>query len=280
MMELETLLSSALELGVEGEWEEAAELLRSGLEDFPEEPAVLCWLGAAERELGMDGIAYERFKQCLALQPEDPHILATAGTALATFDDPEAEAALRTAAILAPELPLARWMYGAYLAREGFVTEALAELDAAVVLAPDDGVVALERGVAMALAGDLQGAVFDLTRAAEADEEDGWPLVLLGLIEVEAGEWEEAADRLEAGARLRPEDVEAQALAALAAAAVEREEVALEMLERGRQRAQGADLQMLNEADDRVVEGVAPARELLVNVVGPSSLRERLMTRP
>jgi tetratricopeptide (TPR) repeat protein len=131
MMDLETLLSSALELGVEGEWEEAAELLRSGLEDFPEEPAVLCWLGAAERELGMDGIAYERFKQCLALQPEDPHILATAGTALATFDDPEAEAALRTAAILAPELPLARWMYGAYLAREGFVTEALAELDAA-----------------------------------------------------------------------------------------------------------------------------------------------------
>lgn len=279
-MDLETLLAAALDREVDGDWAEAARLLREGLEDYPEEPAVHCWLGAAERELGMDGIAYERFKRCLALQPTDPHILTTAGAALATFDDPEAEGALRTAALVAPELPLARWMYGAYLAREGFKKEALAELDAARELAPEDGVVALERGVALALAGDLAAAVFDLTRAAEADVDDGWALILLGLVQLELGEWEEAAERLEGGARLRPEDVEAQALAGLAAAAADREEVAIEMFERGRLRARGVDLQTLDEAEERVEEGPESAREFLLSALAPGALRERLMTRP
>ena len=83
--------------------------------------------GMAERELGLDGIAYERFKQCLAADPEDPFVLATAGTALASFDDPEAETALRAAALLAPDVPLARWMYGAYLTREGQVEQGQVE---------------------------------------------------------------------------------------------------------------------------------------------------------
>lgn len=279
-MDLETLLQSALDLAAEGAWQEAAELLRGGLEDFPEEPALLCWLGAAERELGLDSVAYERFKRCIALEPVDPHVLATAGTALAAFDDPDAEAALRTAALTAPDLPLARWMYGAYLAREGFPKEALDELDAALALAPEDPVVALERGVALALGGDLSTAAWDLTRAAELDLEDGWPLILLGLIDIEMEEWEEAAQRLEAGARLRPEDVEAQTLAGLAASAVDREEVALEMFERGRQRAQGVDLQTIDEAEDRMEDGPEAARDVLVNALGPAALRERLMTRP
>ncbi|NIU80224.1 MAG: hypothetical protein GWN71_43835, partial [Gammaproteobacteria bacterium] len=63
--------------------------------------------------------AYERFKQALAQKPEDPHLLATAGAGLAAFDDPEAESALRTAAILAPDVAATRLAYGAYLSREG-----------------------------------------------------------------------------------------------------------------------------------------------------------------
>ena len=90
-----------------------------------------CWLGTAERELGLEGIAYERFKRALALEPTDPYVLATAGNGIAAFDDPEAEPALRTAALTAPGVALARFLYGAYLAREGFVEEGQKELEAA-----------------------------------------------------------------------------------------------------------------------------------------------------
>ena len=40
-----------------------AELLRGSLADHEGEPAVLCWLGVAESELGMEGVAYERFRR-------------------------------------------------------------------------------------------------------------------------------------------------------------------------------------------------------------------------
>ena len=72
-------------------------------------------------ELGLDGMAYERFKRALALDPADPYVLATAGNGIAAFDDPDAERALRAAAVTAPQLPLARMMYGAYLSREGLM---------------------------------------------------------------------------------------------------------------------------------------------------------------
>ena len=75
-----------------------AEHLRAVLIDSPEDAAVLCWLGVAEREMGMEGVSYERFRACLATEPTDPHILAMAGNGLARFDDPEAESVLRTAA--------------------------------------------------------------------------------------------------------------------------------------------------------------------------------------
>ena len=116
-MDLEEILQRALHLGEEEDWEGMAGALRSALESFPGDPYILCWLGVAEEELGLEGVAYERFKQALSAGPEDPHLLATAGSALARFDDPEAESALRAAAVMAPDLPLARWMYGAYLSR-------------------------------------------------------------------------------------------------------------------------------------------------------------------
>ncbi|MDX1568745.1 MAG: hypothetical protein R3223_13140, partial [Longimicrobiales bacterium] len=116
---VEQVLQDALRLGEDEAWEEMADHLEAALEEDPENPYFLCWLGVAEREMGLDMMAYDHFKECLAQQPEDPHVLATAGNAVAAFDDPDAEAALRAAAMMAPDLPLARWMYGAYLAREG-----------------------------------------------------------------------------------------------------------------------------------------------------------------
>jgi tetratricopeptide (TPR) repeat protein len=261
-------------------WEEAAARLREGLEAHPGDPYLLCWLGLAERELGMEGIAYERFKQALVADIEDPVLLATAGNALAAFDDPAAEGALRTAALLAPALPQARWMYGAYLAREGMSKEALVELDAAAALDPMDPVIQLERGVALALAGDLEGAGDAFAASAGLDPEDGWSLVLLGLARFLAGDPEESLRALESGARNRPEDLDAQLLASLAFSALGWEDRAWEFLERARVRADAEDLPLVAEAEGPLEEGGEAALGFLRESLAPSSFRERLLQRP
>lgn len=278
--ERDALLEQAHGHGDEGDFQSMAETLREGLERFPGDPFVLCWLGVAERELGLDGVAYERFKQCLAADPEDPFLLATAGTALASFDDPEAETALRAAALLAPDVPLARWMYGAYLTREGQVELGLKELEAARELDPDDPVVAFELGVGRILGGDLAGGVDALARAAELDSDDGWIRVVLGLALEESDRPDEAAVELEAGARLRDEDTEAQLLAALALAARGHEETAWEMLERARFVAEGTDQLLAEGVEERLGGDPAEAARFLRRELGPSAFRERLYTRP
>ena len=279
-MELDDRLQQALGRGDEGDWEGMAEELREALELVPEDPALLCWLGVAEREMGLPGSAYDRFKEALAGGPEDPHVLATIGTGLAQFDDPYAEAALRSAALLAPTLALARWMYGAYLSREGMFQEAMKELEAATELAPDDATVAYELGVALALMGRLEKALDAFGRSVDLDPGEGWGMVVMGLVEAELGLMEEAVRDLSEGARLRPEDVEAQLLAALAAEAAGWDDLAYEMLERGRQGADSADLPLLEAVEGLLPEGESESAGLLMQEVLPGALRERLMIRP
>ncbi len=274
------VLRDALAAAEEGEWEAAGDQLLAGLELHPGDPWLLCWLGLTERELGLEGSASERFRAALSADPRDPVLLATAGNALASLDDPAAEGALRSAALLAPDLPQARWMYGAYLSREGMIAEALGELGAAMELDPDDPVIRVELGVAHALAGAWDEAEAALAGAVELDPEDGWALILLGLVRVEHGELEDAARVLEEGARLRPEDVEAQLLAALALAATGRDDRALEMVERARMHAEGGEAGVLDEAEERLEDGIEVAASFLRDALAPSSLRERLLVRP
>jgi tetratricopeptide (TPR) repeat protein len=254
--------------------------LGEALEQAPGDPTVLCWLGVAERELGLPGSAYDRFKEALAGEPEDPYVLATIGTGLAHFDDPDAEATLRSAAVMAPNLALARWMYGAYLSREGLFQDALRELEAAAELAPDDPTVAYELGVAWALKGELEKALDAFMKSVDLEPGEGWSQVVMGLVEAELGRLEEAARDLSEGARLRPEDVEAQLLAALAAEAAGWEDLAYEMLERGRLGAEVGDLPILEAVEGRLHEGEATAAALLDQELLPGALRERLMIRP
>ncbi len=275
------VLDEALGLADEGDWQGAADLLREELSgEASPSAAVLCWLGVAERELGLSGIAYERFKQALALDPQDPFILATAGNAIAQFDDPDAESALRAAAMLGRDLPLARWMYGAYLTREGMLTEARVELDAALELDREDAMIRYESGVWHLVSGDRSQGITELFRALELDPHDGWIRVVLGLALVAADRIDEAVTELDAGARLRDDDVEAQLLAALSLAAEGHEDRAWEMLERGRLRAEGTDTLMVHEVEDRMNDTPAAALRLLDTTLAPSALRERLATRP
>jgi len=279
-MELDALLERALGLADEGDWEGMAELLREHLAEHEDQAAVHCWLGVAERELGMAGVAYERFKRALALGPRDPYVLATAGNGVATFDDPEAEQALRTAAIIAPDVALTRFMYGAYLAREGFVADGLRELEVARELDPDDAQVAYELGVARYLSGDADGAVDAMGEAVRLDREDAWARVVLGLVLLEAERFEEAAGELSEGARLDPEDVDAQLAAALAACVTGADDLAWEMLERGRMRAGEEDAALVLAVEERLDGGAAAARGLLMDELSPDLLRRRLQERP
>lgn len=279
-MDLEALLQGALDRGEEGDWEGMALELSEALQDLPGDPALLCWLGVAEREMGLPGSAYERFKEALAQEPEDPFVLATVGNGLAQFDDPDAESALRSASVLAPDLPLARWLFGAYLSREGLFEDAMRELTAASELAPDDPVIAYEVGVALALQGRLEQAVEALARSVDLDQAEGWSQVVLGLVEAVLDRMEEASRNLSEGARLRPEDVEAQLLSALAAEAVGWEDLAYEMVERARQGALPGDLLLVESVATRLDEGAESARAFLTQELLSGSLRERLMNRP
>jgi len=279
-MDRDALLDRALALADEGDWPRMAELLSEHLADFEDDPAVHCWLGVAERELGMEGVAYERFKRVLALDPEDPYVLATAGGAIAAFDDPEAEQALRNAALTAPDIPLTRLMYGAYLAREGFHEDGLKELEAARELSPEDPQIRYELGAARALAGDMDGAADTLGDAVRLDREDGWARVVFGLVLLEAGQPEEASGELVEGARLREDDLEAQLLAALAAGAIGRDDLAYEMLERARMRVVEGDLVLVTSVEDRLDEGHESAQATLAEDFAPDALRARLQERP
>ena len=279
-MNVQELLGRAHALADEGDWEGMADMLRNSLADFDEEPAVHCWLGVAERELGMTGIAYERFKRALALEPTDPYVLATAGNGIAAFDDPDAERALRIAALTAPNLALARLLYGAYLSREGFLEEGLAELRAASELEPDDPQISYELGVAQALAGRPDEAADALADAVRLDPEDGWARVVFGLVLVEAERAEEGAGELISGARISEEDVDAQLAAALAAAAIGQDGLAYEMLERARLRAGAEDLALVTAVEERIDAGPEAAEQLLREDLGPDLLRSRLQERP
>ncbi len=280
MAELEQELERALQFGDEGDWDAMAAYLRDLLEDAPGDPAVLCWLGVAERELGMEGVAYERFKACLAADPTDAHILAAAGSGLARFDDPTAEPALRTAALTAPDLAYARIMYGAYLSREGMFEDARRELAAALTLEPDDPETLTELGVLLALSGSLEEAVEAFYRPCEVDPEDGWARALAGLALVSLGRTEEAVGDLLSAADLRPDDVELALLAALAAAVSEDVGRAYELVERARLRAIPGDREIVEAVSDRVEEGSASSQAFLTEEFAAGAFRERLMTRP
>ena len=275
----EERLESALALGDEGDWGTMGEHLRELLEEYPDHATILCWLGVAERELGMDGVAYERFKAAVAAQPADAHVLAIAGGGLARFDDPEAESVLRTATLMDPKLTYARTLYGGYLAREGLVEEALTELDTALSLAPEDPDVLTERGVALALAGRVEEAVDAFYGACSADPEDGWARALVGLALLSLGRIEDAFGDLLSSADLRPDDVEITLLAALVAAVCEDPDRAYELIERARLEAIAGDLAIVEAVLERVDDGREASKEFLIEELVSSAFRERLMTR-
>lgn len=276
MMDVEETLKHALQLGEEQRFDEMAQMLAGALQKEPDEPYILGWLAVAERELGNDGAAYEYFKRCVAAEPLDPQLLALAGSGLAAFDDPDAETTLRAAALMGPELAITRLQYGAYLAREGMFVEALEQLEAAANLEPDDPVVHGEMGIAHALKGDLESAAASMERALALADDDSWTRLLHGLVLFELRRTDEAAEELVRASIERPQDAEAQVLGALSAAAAGWDDAAQDALARAEFAEEGADPELLSEAEDRIAIGAEPAAAFLRDTVGPSILHDRL----
>jgi tetratricopeptide (TPR) repeat protein len=274
--DVEQALEDALQLGEEGRWEEMAALLERALKEDAEEPYVLGWLGVAHRELGNDGIAYEYFKQCWQNDPLDPQLLALCGAGLAAFDDPDAEAALRAAALTGPDVAIARLQYGAYLAREGLFDQALDHLNAAVELEPEDPIMRGELAVAHALKGDHRRAAEKFEETLELEPEDSWSRVLLGLVQLELKESERAAETLIRAAEERTDDAEAQILAALAAASVGWEDAATDIIARAEYAEESVDTELLEETRERIEDGADAAGSFLQDVVAPAALHDRL----
>lgn len=274
--DVEAVLREALELGEQSRWEEMATLLGETLELEEDDPYLLCWLGVAEGELGNDGAAYEAFRLCVDQDPSDPHILALAGAGLAEFDDPDAEAALRAAALSAPDLPLARLNYGAYLSRAGMHEEALEQLEAARDLLPDDPVVRAELGAAHVLRGEPARGAAELEETLALAPDDSWTRVLYGLVLIELDRGEEAAEELVRAGQEREYDPEAMLLGALAASSQEWDDAAEELLARSEYAAEGADIKLIQETEAAIRGGPEAARRMLKTSLGPSALRERL----
>ncbi len=241
---------------------------------------VVCMLGVVAEEVEGVGMAYDYFRRCLDLQPQDPFVLATLGMGLARYDDPDAEGVLRLAAITAPEEPVTRLAYGAFLAREGVADLALEELEAASRLDPDDPRVAREIATAHLLAARRAQGVAELERAVALDAEDAETRLLLGLALLGGERADEAAEEIHRAALELLDDGEAQVAAALASAAREWMDAAWDALARAEGAALAAEPGLLHETEDALEAGAAAADSLLREQVAPRLLHERLTQRP
>jgi Flp pilus assembly protein TadD len=276
---IEGIVAQAQSLGEDELWDQAHAVLTQALEEHGDDALLLVWAGLAAQRVGEEGEAYDMFRRALALEPQDPFVLASAGSGLAAVDDPEAERALRLAALTAPHFAFARASYGSYLAREGLFDDAIAELEAARRLEPDDPSVHTELGIALLLAARTQEGLDALEEALSRAPGDSWLRGLYGLALVDAGRGEEGAEQLHQAAEERDEDVEVQLIAALAMAAEGWEDPAWEALARAGQAADSSDRELIAEVEDRVEAGADAAGEFLRQDLGPSLLRERLLQR-
>ena len=274
--ELQLRLQEASQLSDEGHWPEAFEILREEESRFPRDPTLLCMLGIAAAEVDAGGLAYDYFRRCVAEQPTDPYVLVPLGVGLARYDDLEAEGVLRLAALSAPEMPLARLHYGAYLAREGQLELALDELQAARRLDPADGRIARELGAVHILAGRTREGLDELEHAAGLADDDAETRLLFGLALVQAGRMDEAAEELYRAAMELTSDGEVQLASALSCAVQGWSEQAWDALARADLAELVADSQLKDEVEEAIEAGAEEAESLLADELAPTMLRTRL----
>ncbi|MEX2584453.1 MAG: tetratricopeptide repeat protein [Gemmatimonadota bacterium] len=271
---LDEQLLEATRLSESGDEHAAMQLLLSLEPEHPEDATLLCMLGALSAHLGSDGMAADFFRRTLAQNPTNPQILVTAGSGLAGSADPAAEAALRLAALTAPELPAARMHYGAYLVRNGLTDQGIEELHAARALDPDDAEIRSHLGTAYLQAKRPAEALQEL-EAASADQDPDAKL-LYGLVLIQEGDLAEAAEELHPVGEALADEPEVQVLLALLFAAQEWEEEAWLAVSRAEAGSSPIDPAVIREVEEALASGPEAARILLIEEVAPAALRDRL----
>ena len=273
---LEEQLLAASELSDEGRWQEALALLLELEPDHSDNATLLCMVGVVADQLGSTGMAVDFFRRTLEQEPTDPQLLTTAGAGLAAARHPDAEAALRLAALSAPDYLPARMHYGAFLARAGLFDEAFAELGAAQELDPEDGEVRRRLGIAYMLAGRGAEAVAELEIAAAEAADDPEATFLFGLLLIQEGDASRAAEELYPLGEVLAEDAESQVLLALLFAAEGWENEAWLALSRAEAATVRGDPEVVREVEEAIEAGEEASRTLLLQEVVPSALRDRI----
>lgn len=270
---LEAILLEASRLSDSGSVSQAVRLLLSAESDHPDDATLLCMIGVLSDHLGSAGMAADYFRRCLEQDPTDPQILVRAGAGLAPSGDAAAEAALRLAALTAPELALARRHYGAYLVRSGLLEQGLEELLAAHRLATGDPETALELGIGYLIAGRAREALLVLEEVAAADP---FAQLIHGLTLIQEEELESAAEELYSVAEHFAQEVDIQGVLALLFASQGWEEEAWLALSRAEGASPPADPEVIRQIEETLELDEVAIRTLLLEELAPSALRDRV----
>lgn len=269
-------LLEASRLAEEGEDGRALELLLALEADHAENPTLLCMIGVLAAHAGAEGMAGDYFRRCLALGPMEPELLVRAGAGLAALDDPQAEPALRAAALMAPELPAARMHYGSYLVRSGLIAQGLEELTAARSLQPEDAGIRRGLGVGYLLTGRSSEALDELEEAVSLDPEDSELRLLYGLALLQERNLERAGEELHPLGEALAASGEVQSILSLLFALVGWEEEAWIAFSRAEEAADPIDRAMLAEVEEALSGGEEAVGSLLLDELAPTALRDRL----
>jgi tetratricopeptide (TPR) repeat protein len=271
--ELEERLQEAAALTDSGDEDAALALLTELERDHADDATLLCMLGVLASHFGSEGMAADYFRRCLEQEPTDPAILVKAGAGLVAVADPGGEAALRLAAITAPDFADARRLYGGFLVRAGLLDQGIEELLAARRLDEDDLETRKELGIAYLLGGRRVDALEELESVSGSEDLDG--RLLLGLVLILEGGVDRGAEELYPLGEALPEDSELQLLLSLAFFAAGWEEEAWLALSRAEQ-GSGGDPVWVGEVEDALASGSEAVTELLMTELAPTMLRDRV----
>lgn len=259
-----------------GQDEEALELLLAAEPANADDPTLLCMIGALAAQLGGEGMAVDYFTRCVDQNPTDVEVLILAGTGLAAAGDPAAEPALRLAALTAPSHPVARMQYGALLVRNGLLEQGIDELETSRSLDPAEAETHRHLGIAYLMQGRASEALAELEVAAEADSEDGETRLLWGLALLENDQLDAAAEVLYPLGEAMAQDGMVQVLLALTYNLSGWEEEAWVAFSRAETAEPVVDAAVLREAEEALSQGEDAVRDLLLDELAPTSLRERM----
>lgn len=178
----------------EGQYDEALDLLREGLEVYPN--AVELHVGAGYARLAREEFAWARrsFEQSLILDPDHEDALAGLGEVLLKFGQDEAglRAFDRTVELGYDDDVELMLQIGRALFREGFVDQSLTYFNVAVSHAPDSAEAAACVGYAQHRLGQDAEAIASLRQALTVDAELSEARVYLANLLYDSGELEAA----------------------------------------------------------------------------------------